>query len=140
MATVSDSRLFQGSFFRFRYLTNWQHEIIEDVACFFRADSGGVLQIAASRLAAGSLDLKAQIRAYLQRNQIDGHQAELFEYQTTRGIPAIACEYWHQDRFWLVQFLGSQDRLLIVLYNGDEVPESDLAREISTMLASIEFI
>lgn len=129
--------LFQGSFFRLTYPASWEQEIIEDVICFFKDDGCGALQIASSRLEDIECDLEKEMESYLARNNVAHDPKKAIKYQTSSNLNAIVREYMYEGRFWMVQLLNTQDKLLIVLYNADEPPDDALSVEISQIISSI---
>lgn len=130
---------FEGSFFMLVYPSSWEQEIIEDVVCFFKEDGCGALQMASTRSEDGHYNPEKEMNAYLDRNNLPNDPEKNIKYKTQNNIDAIACEYMQEGRFWLVQILCHEDKMLIVLYNADEPPEQSLSLEISSIISSIKF-
>ena len=130
---------FRGTFFRLHYPTDWECEIIENVPSFFDPDAGWALQIAATRNASGDYDLRSELRTYLENNSIEFMEERVVAFETQSGLTALACEFTRENRFWMIQFLGSEDRMVIMIFNADEVPDHDLAIDISRAVGSLEF-
>jgi hypothetical protein len=133
-------RLFRGTFFQLIYPAEWEMEIIEDIPAFYDPLSGGVLQCAASRNPDGPFDLPGEMRKFLERQQIAFEEDSIARFRTPGGQDCIACEYTREDRFWMVYMIALEDRLLIVMYNADEIPGPDQARSVSDVIASIRFL
>ena len=132
------SQIFQGTFFELRFPDNWETEIIENIPCFFDPLGGGVVQIVATRGIADTSDLKPEMSKYLARHGLEYHEDKIVRYQTPSGLRAMACEFIREERFWLVQMLSEADKLIVFLFNSDEVPEQELAMNISQMVQSIK--
>ncbi len=132
------ARLFRGVFFQLLYPAAWESEIIEDIPAFYDPASGGVLQIAASRSETG-FDLAREMRKFLERVGIEFQADHVASFRMPGGQECLACEFTKDDRFWMVYIIVDEDRLLIVMYNSDEFPDAELARELSDVIASIRF-
>ena len=140
MRSYPNSQQFTGTFFRLRFPIPWEEEIIEDIACFFRRDMGGAVQIAAMRSPTGAFDLKQEMLRYFRQNEIDLSEIQIYEYTNEQGLQVLSSEYWTDGRFWIAQVIGRDDKMLLALYNDEEAPNDYLAREIADILSSIEFI
>lgn len=131
--------VFQGPFFELQFPTDWEHEIIENIPCFFDPDAGWVLQLAASTSPHGNFALDSEMRTYLEHNQLEYQEDRVVRYENAAGLECMACEFMKDNRFWLVQMLVRGPRLLVALLNSDQVPDTDLAGEISATVGSIRF-
>ena len=135
-----DQKVFKGTFYQFDYEQDWEVEIIENIVCVFKEYGDGVLQFAATRSENGKVDLDLELLKYLKRNQIDHSNQKITSYITANGQNALALEYTKEGRFWLLQLLAQDDKLLVVIYNADAPPNESLTLEISKILVSIKFL
>ena len=56
------------------------------MACFFRGDCDGVLQIAASRSDTGEYNLMGELASHFKRNSIEYKTNNIVEYKTKQDI------------------------------------------------------
>ena len=131
--------VFQGPFFELIFPDDWEHEIIEHIPCFFDPDAGWVLQLAASTATSGNFDLESELRTYLEHNRLEFQEDRVVRYVNPAGLECLACEFMKDNRFWLVQMLGRGSRLLVALFNSDNMPDAELAGQISATVGSIRF-
>lgn len=132
-------RVFRGTFFQLIYPADWMLEIIEDIPAFYDPMAGGVLQIAASRNPDGPFLLAEEMKKFLGQQDIEFQEEHVARFKTPGGQDCMACEFTRTDRFWMVYMITQGDKLLIVMYNADEFPDPDQARDISDVIASIRF-
>ena len=132
-------RVFQGTFFQLIYPGEWMLEIIEDIPAFYDPMGGGVLQTAASRSPDGPFLLAREMKKFLTQQEIEFDEEKVARLKTPAGQDCMACEFTRDNRFWMVYMIAEGDKLLIVMYNADEFPDSDQARNISDVIASIRF-
>ncbi len=135
---MDDEQIFEGPFFRLRYPSQWDVEVIEDVAAFFDPEGAGAVQVACS-VKSPPIDLAEEMKSYLARQGIDYHEESMAFYENG-AAQAVACEFVKQERFWMVTLLASRDRLIIVLYNADEVPGAETAEMILALIRSVELV
>jgi hypothetical protein len=133
-------KCFRGTFFDLEYPDAWEVEIIENVPCFFDPDGIGALQAAAFRNPEGMpFDPIEQLGLYLERNGVtlDSDRVALFDLPS--GLQAAACEFMKEDRFWLVNCIVRGDKMLLILWNSDVVPDADTAAAIGRTVMTIRF-
>jgi hypothetical protein len=130
---------FQGAFFELAYPDEWELEIVENIPCLFDLEAGWVLQLAASSSEDGNYDLNSEFTRYLEINQIEFQEDRVVRYENASGLDCLAAEFMKDNRFWLVQMIASGPRLLAALFNSDQVPDGELAAEISATVGSIQF-
>lgn len=133
-------KCFRGTFFDLEYPDAWEVEIIENVPCFFDPDGIGALQAAAFRNPEGMpFDPIEQLGLYLERNGVtlDSDRVALFDLPS--GLQAAACEFMKEDRFWLVNSIVRGDKMLLILWNSDVVPDADTAAAIGHTVMTIRF-
>jgi len=128
---------FQGTFFRLSYPDHWEAEIIEDIPAFFDPEGGGALQVAAGS-EEGNFQTREELNRFLSRQGMEFQDEKVATFINEKGIECSICEYMREGRFWLVQALSIQNRLLLVFYNSDEIPDQEQALAISSILGSIQ--
>lgn len=129
---------FRGTFFQMQYPGLWDSEIIEDIPCFFDPDSGWALQAIAFRSQLG--EPFTELNRYLERHSLKADPAKTAHFSLPSGLSCMACEFYIEQRFWLVNLIFRDNRMLFILFNSDELPEESLAREISSVIRTVEFI
>jgi len=132
------SQKFEGSFFSIQYPETWDLEIIENVPCFYDPDSGWALQIASSR-SPFSIDLLSEIENYMIRQGLSFDEESVVPYELSPEIQAVASEYYVDNRFWLINMFCFENKLIVFLFNSDESPDAELAREIAACIRSLQF-
>lgn len=121
------------------YPSHWDQEIIEDVAAFYDPEGDGALQVAvASRSMA--TEPTRELEIYLQKQGMEYKADNVAVYDLPRGGRAAVCEFIKQERFWMVGMFTKNEKVLIVMYNADEVPDQETAGLISSTLNTIEFL
>lgn len=136
----SQARVFQGPFFTVRIPPLWEVEIIENIPAFFDPDGSGVLQIAAFRRPAAILDARDEMERYLNQNGVEPDRSRMTNLVLPSGLECVSVEYVLDNRFWMVSAISRNNRLLFVIYNGDEIPQQGTAMLISEVVSSIEFL
>ncbi len=132
--------VFQGPFFELQVPEDWEQEIIENIPAFYDLDAGWVLQIAATSNPGGAAyDPDTQMRTYLEQNGLEYQDDRVMRYQNASGLECLACEFIKDNRFWLVQIIVRGPRMLLIIFNSDETPAAELARDISGAVGSIRF-
>lgn len=132
-------KTFHGSFFELEYPAEWEQEIVENIPCLFDLESGWVLQLASSTSQSGHFDPESELNTYLEHNQIEFQEDRIVRYENAAGLECLACEFMKDNRFWLVQMIVKGPRLLVALLNSDQVPDAELAAQISAAVGSIRF-
>jgi len=132
-------RTFQGPFFTIRIPANWEVEIIENIPAIFDPEGGGVLQIAGFRRGSGDVDLQYEMEKFLGQNGIAADPERMAQITLVSGLQCIAVEYVVENRFWMVNAISQANKLLLVTYNSDEMPDANLAMLISEMIGTIRF-
>ena len=133
-------KVFHGAFFDLAYPAEWELEIVENIPCLFDLEAGWVLQLAASTLKdGGNYDLNSEFTRYLEINQIEFQEDRVVRYENASGLDCLAAEFMKDNRFWLVQMIARGPRLLAALFNSDQVPDQELAGQISATVGSIQF-
>ena len=127
---------FRGTFFRLQYPSHWEVEVIEDIPAFYDPMGGGALQIAAFKKSDEPVNLENEMTRYLGEIKIAFDPEKIASFELPAG-PCLACEFIKEDRFWLVNMLGKEGKLLIVIYNADEVPDPDTVGIVMTIIKSI---
>lgn len=136
----SQARTFQGPFFTVRIPPGWEVEVIENIPAFFDPEGSGVVQIAAFRRPAVILDARDEMERYLNQNGVQPDRSRMTNFILPSGLDCVAVEYVLDNRFWMVNAISQHNRLLFVVYNGDEIPQQGTAMLISEMVSSIEFL
>jgi hypothetical protein len=141
MKSVSNGggRTFEGPFFSMRIPLTWEVEVIENIPAIFDPEGGGVLQIASFRRGSGVADPKYEIEIFLNQNGIEADPSRMAEFALPSGLDCVAVEYVLDNRFWMVNAICKENRLLLVTYNSDEMPEASLAMLISEIIGTIKF-
>ncbi len=139
MQREQDRQVFRGPFFQISIPGHWEAEIIENMPAFFDPEGAGVLQVAAFRREGQDYDLQSELERYLSQNDIEADPERMARFQLPSGVAGIAVEYIVDNRFWMVNVIGKEQKFLLVLYNSDEVPDSNTAMLISETLGTIEF-
>ncbi|MCB1316394.1 MAG: hypothetical protein KDK27_10600 [Leptospiraceae bacterium] len=132
--------VFRGTFFQLQLPDHWEHEIVENIPAFFDPDGNGVLQIAATRSPSGAYDIAEQMRTYLEQNRLEFLEDRVMSFERPDGARCLACEFVRDNRFWLVHMIALGSRLLIVLYNADQVPDAASIREVVGVIQSVQFL
>ena len=122
-----------------QYPASWEAEVIEDIPAFYDPEGAGALQLVATRSTDDSCDLQAEMARYLERHGIEFQPDRIVGYKTESGLDAMVCEFLKEDRFWLVQMLTLDEKLLVVIYNADELPEPELIGILAAIIRSIKF-
>lgn len=131
-------RTFEGPFFTLEYPGTWDHEIIEDIPAFYDRRGAGALQVAAVRNSDQLFSLEQEMSRYLQRHGIEYDSSKvLFAKDGEKEL--ATCEFVKEGRFWLVYMTSIGDRIVVAIYNADEVPGEEMASIISHILRSIRF-
>lgn len=133
-------KIFHGTFFELEYPAEWEQEIVENIPCLFDLEAGWVLQLASSTSPDGNFDLSSEFTRYLEINQLEFQEDRVVRYQNASGLECLAAEFMKDNRFWLIQMIASGPRLLAALFNSDQVPDAELAAQISATVGSIRFI
>lgn len=134
-------QLFEGPWFQLLYPASWQHEIIENVPCFFDPDGAGALQIAAYRNPNDDpFDAESEMQRYLEGHSVEFNLEKISRFNLMSGLDCLACEFVKQDRFWLVNIILRGSKMLLVIYNADEIPDDDTVDSIQLIVQSIRFI
>lgn len=134
MPDETGARIFQGPFFELQIPGRWEYEIIENVPAFFDPMGAGALQIAATRDSRG---LDEEMQRYLERNGLAFQEDRIARFQNSQGLECLACEFVKDNRFWMVQMIARETKLVIAMYNADETPAEEAATELAGLLASI---
>jgi len=127
---------FQGPFFTLQYPDTWEMEIIEDIPAFFDPLGGGALQVVASQNDGAPFEPESEMEKYLSRLGIDFDLDRLVRYDHAAG-KSVACEFVREGRFWLVNMIASANRLLVMIYNADELPDPDTVRIIMKIIQTV---
>ncbi|EHQ06753.1 hypothetical protein [Leptonema illini] len=131
---------FRGTFFDLEYSDTWEMEIIENVPCFFDPDGIGALQAAAFREPEGTpFNPIEQLGAYLERHGLTLDTDRVAVFDLPSGLQAAACEFMKDDRFWLVNCIVKGDKMLLMLWNSDALPDADTAEAIGRTVMTIRF-
>lgn len=130
-------RIFKGPFFRLAYPDHWESEIIENIPAFYDPHGCGALQVAASTNPESPYVLETEMVRYLGRHGMELDRERVVRFQTDAGLDCLACEFMKEGRFWLVYMMGEADKLLIVFYNADRIPDAAEVRIISRIIRSI---
>jgi hypothetical protein len=131
--------LFRGAGFELRYPESYETEIIEDIPAFFDPMGGGVLQVATVVTEKIPPDLEAEMKKYLTGMKIEYEPEKIAEYNHPAGR-CLACEFTKDERFWLINMIGSDKKVFIVLYNADEIPDGDTVGIVLGMIGSIRMV
>lgn len=132
--------LFSGPFFRLAYPRHWEMEIIENIPAFYDPEGGGALQVVASRKPDGIYELQEEFDRWLQQQELKIPQERIVMFETEQKVACLACEFVHEERFWMVQLMTAGPALLLVIYNADEVPDRETIEILSVMIRSIRFV
>ena len=127
---------FHGPFFNLKYPSHWEVEILEDIPAFFDPMGGGALQIAAFKKSDEPVNLEDEMTRYLGKLGIPYDPDRIASFEIEAGL-CKACEFIKDDRFWLVNMLGHDGKLLMIIFNSDEVPDPDTVGIIMSMIKSI---
>ena len=129
---------FRGTFFELLYPSDWECEIIEDIPCFFDPEGGGAVQVAAFRHPdGGNFDFDEEMERYLKGHGIRMDKSRIAEFSIPSGLSCRACEFVLEDRFWLVNMVLQGSRMILVLYNSDDMPDADTVQKISGLIQTI---
>ncbi|MEQ8351659.1 MAG: hypothetical protein RH862_09255 [Leptospiraceae bacterium] len=129
---------FRGTFFELLYPRDWEYEIIENIPCFFDPEGGGAVQVAAFRQPEGQdFDFDAEMERYLNGHGIQMDKSRIAEFSLASGLACRACEFVLEDRFWLVNMIVQGSRMILVLYNSDDIPEQETVQKISGLIQTI---
>lgn len=134
--SIRFSNKFEGPFFELLYPEHWEKIIVENIPSFFDPEGDGVLQVAASKLNEPA-NLQGETTKYLARHGIEFDDKVVY-YKTERGYDCMAREFNKDGRFWLANVMALEDRLLVVMYNGDSTPDEVQAMIISGVIQSIQ--
>ncbi len=138
MAGAGIKKKFQGTFFELQYPVFWLHEIIEDIPAFYDPNGSGALQVA-SVIKDSEIRIEEEMQQFLFRHSIEYERDKIALVEDV-DFASAACEFISQDRFWLVHMLSLRRRLLIVMYNSDEIPTRETGELISEFIRSIRFL
>jgi hypothetical protein len=127
---------FHGPFFHLKFPSHWEVEILEDIPAFFDPMGGGALQIAAFKKSDEPVNLEDEMTRYLGQLKMPYDPDKIASFELAAG-PCLACEFIREDRFWLVNMLGKDGQLLIIIYNADEVPDPDTVGILMDIIKSI---
>ena len=133
-------KLFTGPFFRLAYPRHWDTEIIEDIPAFYDPEGGGALQIVASRKESGVYLPDEELERWLVRQGVEVSTDRITLYEGQPGVSCAACEFVRDQRFWMVQVMTAGTALLIVMYNGDEVPDPETVEMLTLIIRSITIV
>ncbi|MDH5654836.1 MAG: hypothetical protein OEZ34_02940 [Spirochaetia bacterium] len=127
---------FQGPFFKLKFPSHWEMEIIEDIPAFFDPMGGGALQVVSAQKNDEPVNLEDEMTQYLSQMGISFDPEKIASFKIQAG-PCLACEFIKEDRFWLLNMIGQEGKLLIVMYNSDEVPDPDTVSILMNIIQSI---
>ncbi len=131
---------FRGTFFDLEYPDGWEMEIIENIPCFFDPDGIGALQAAAFREPEGRpFHPIEQLATYLERHQLKLDADRVAVFDLPSGLQAAACEFMKDDRFWLVNCIVKAEKMLLLLWNSDALPDADTAEAIGRTVMTVRF-
>ncbi|MCB1165252.1 MAG: hypothetical protein KDK37_16675 [Leptospiraceae bacterium] len=129
---------FRGTFFELLYPRDWECEIIEDIPCFFDPEGGGAVQIAAFRHPENkNFDFDQEMQRYLEGHEIRMDKSRIAEFNLPSGLACRACEFVLENRFWLVNMIVQGSRMILVIYNADEIPDQETVQKITGMIHTI---
>ncbi len=132
-------RVFQGKFFTIGIPVDWEEVIVEDIPSFFDPDGAGAFQVVALSHEGDDYQLEDEMRRFLTSHGVEFDEAGVVSYVAPEGYHAMACEFRKEDRFWMVQMAATGKRLVIIMYNSDEVPDRALSLTLSGMIQSLKF-
>lgn len=133
-------KLFKGTFFEFEYPDEWEFEIIEHIPCFFDPEGSGALQTAAFRDPEGEpFDVLDELAAYLDRQEISVNADRIATFDLPFGAHAAGCEFMKDDRFWLVNCIVEKDKMVLLIWNSDDLPDRDTATAIGHSVMTMKF-
>jgi len=133
-------KFFDGSFFRLAYPDGWELEIIEQIPAIYDPHGSGALQVVASQEPQGTdFNVEQEIARYLERHQISVSDIELHSFYDRSGNECRTCEFIKDERFWMLHMTCRKDQMLLLMYNSDEIPGTELAHTISVIINSVVF-
>ncbi len=131
-------RLFRGAGFEMLFPHDWEHLVVEDIPSFFDPEEGGVLQVASVKASSNHVDLKEELARYLIRQNVEFKEESVISYKMVHGGEGMACEFVRENRFWMVHVMAFQGRMLVVVYNSDQMPDQDSVKTLLEIIGSIK--
>ena len=96
------------------------------------------MQVAAFRQPEGQdFDFDGEMERYLNGHGIRMDKSRIAEFALASGLPCRACEFVLEDRFWLVNMIVQGSRMILVLFNSDEIPDQETVQKISGLIQTI---
>lgn len=133
-----DIQIFKGSFFEVLYPAHWNVEVIEQIPAFYDPEGSGALQLVASQGMKPGFDPAIELRNHLNRQKVDISKIEFYIFDDA-GKECVACEYFHDGRFWMMQMTSYKEKMILFMYNSDETPEPGVALSLSKIIRSVRF-
>ncbi len=131
-------KFFKGSFFSIEYPNTWELEIIENIPSLYRPDGPGALLIVAFRYEDSIVDTKRELIRYLHSRNLQDIENKIIEY-TIQDLSSSAIEFIQEDRFWFANIVGKDHKYILFLWNSDEIPPKDIAKEMADIIKSTKF-
>jgi len=122
-----------------QYPEYWEMEVIEGIPSFFDPEGSGAVVISAFENKQGSFIPENEMRDFLEKHSIKYNPNDITKYKNKQGSVIQTCEFISKERFWFLYMMAYKDKLLVLTYNSDEVPDNELSAIISHIVASIHF-
>lgn len=121
------------------YPEYWEMEVIEGVPTFYDPQGAGAVVVSAFENRMGSYNPRVEMVNFLSHHKIKYKEDSITSYKNKQGSIIQTCEFISKDRFWFVHMMSFKDKLLILTYNADEIPDRELAAILSGIVNSIHF-
>lgn len=122
-----------------QYPEYWEMEVIEGVPAFFDPEGAGAIVVSAFENKEGNYNPRLEMKNFLYQHGIQFREESITTYKTKQGTVVQTCEFISKDRFWFVHMMSFDDKLLLLTYNSDEIPEKELSQIISHIVSSLQF-
>lgn len=134
-------KTFKGTFYSFFYPENWELEIIENIPSLYRLDGPGALIVVAFRYEdPEGVNTTRELLRYFRSRKIQVSEKKILSFYTENHLMASAIEYIHNERFWFANLVGKEHKYVLFLWNSDEIPNQEIASEISFIIQSTRYL
>lgn len=122
-----------------QYPEYWEMEVIEGVPAFYDPEGSGAIVVSAFENKVGFFIPKEEMKNFLSQHGIQYREESIATFKTKQGSVVQTCEFISKERFWFIHMMSFKNKLLILSYNSDEVPQKELSQIIYHIVSTIHF-